>query len=172
MRTEKRLHLLMAAVVLGLGALLQATATPLMEVFGGGIDLVLLVVVIWSLWSEVEELVVWGLLGGALLDLFSAAPFGTAMLALGVLAVILSWIGDYLRRSHLLSLIVLVPVATVSYHLALSLILRVLGWPIDYPSTVALVVLPSCLANLIAAPFVYFVLLAARRRPRPAPRLT
>ena len=165
----KKIDLLFAAAALGLGALLQATLASRMPVFGARVDIVLLMVVIWAITRELREAVVWGLLGGALLDLFSAAPFGTSVLALGVVAVVASWLNQLFRRSQILALFILVPISTVVCNLLRALVMQRLGWPIDYPATVALVVLPSCLVNTLAAPVVYAVLMAVAPRPaRPA----
>lgn len=161
-RPEKRVDLLFALAVLGLGALLQATLSP--SLLGVRVNLVLLLVVVWSIWRELDEAVIWGLLGGAFLDLFSAAPFGTTVLALGVVAVLANWLSELLRRSRVLAVLLMVPVLTAVFDLLLSLILSRLGWAIDYPATVALVVLPSCLTNLLAAPVVYLVLRLASAR--------
>jgi len=157
-RSERRINLLFAVAALGLGALLQATVVARLTLLGARVDLVLLLVVAWAIMRELDEAVLWGLLGGAAVDLFSAAPFGTTVLAFGVVAVVVSWLNQPFRRSQLLAVLVLAPLATVVGNLLRALILQRLGWPIDYPSTVALVILPGCIVNTLAAPVVYAAL--------------
>jgi rod shape-determining protein MreD len=167
-RPERRIDLPFAGVVLGVGALLQSALDP--SLLGGRVQLVLLLVVVWSIWRELDEAVVWGLLGGAVVDVFSAGPFGASVLALGIVALVASSLGDLLRRYRLVALLVVAPVCTAVFSLALGLTLGRLGWHVDYPAMVALVLLPSCLANTVAAPLVYLALRAVGARLSPAPR--
>lgn len=170
MRSERRINLLFALVALGLGALLQATLAPRLTLLGARVDLVLILVVAWATMREIDEAVLWGLLGGALVDLFSIAPFGTTILALGVVAVVVSSLNQLLRRYPLLAVLVLAPIATVVGDLLRAVILQHLGWQIDYPSVVALVVLPDCVVNTLAAPIVYAALRLLGPRSVRAPR--
>ncbi len=163
-RPGRRISLLFAVAALGFGALLQATLAPRLTLLGARVDLVLLLVAVWAITREPDEAVLWGLLGGALVDLFSVAPFGTTVLTLGVVAVAVSWLKQLLRRSPFLATLVLAPLATVVADLLRVLILQQLGWPIDYPAAVALVVLPGCVVNTLAAPVVYAALAVLRPR--------
>ncbi len=158
LRPARRINLLFAIVALGVGALLQATIAPRLTVLGSHVDIVLLLVVGWAIMRELDEAVIWGLLGGALVDLFSVAPFGTTVLALGVVAVGVSWLAQLFRRSPFAAMLVLSPIATVVADLLRAVILQRMGWPVDYPSVVALVVLPGCVVNTLAAPIVYAAL--------------
>ncbi len=169
-RSERRISLPFALVALGLGALLQATVMPRLALFGAHVDLVLLLVVGWAIMRQPDEAVLWGLLGGALVDLFSVAPYGTSVLVFGVVAVVASWANQLFRRSPLLAMLVLTPFATVVANLLRAVVLQRLGWPIDYPSTVALVVLPECVVNTLAAPVVYAALRLLGPRSGRAPR--
>lgn len=170
MRSERRINLLFALVALGLGALVQATLGARLTLLGAHVDLVLLLVVAWAIWRELDEAVLWGLLGGALVDLFSVAPFGTTVLTLGVVAVMVSWLAQLFRRSRFVAMLVLAPIATIVADLLRAVILQRLGWPIDYPSVVALVVLPGCVANALAAPIVYAALRLLGPRSAREPR--
>ena len=170
MRSERRINLLFAFAALGLGALLQATLAPRLTLLGAHVDVVLLLVVAWAIQREPDEAVIWGLLGGALVDLFSVAPFGTTVLALGIVAVVVSWLDQFFRRSPLLAMLVLSPIATVVADLVRAVVLQRLGWPIDYPSAVALVVLPGCVFNTLAAPVVFAALRLLGPRSTRTPR--
>jgi len=134
---------------------------PRFQIVGARLDLVLLLVVLWASLRELDEAVLWGLMGGAFVDLLSAAPFGTEVLALGILGVLAGSVGPALRRYHALLLLALVPLATVAFDLLLAFVLESQGWPVDWPATVALIVLPGCLLNTLATPLVYWFLRAA-----------
>lgn len=118
-------------------------------------DLVLVLVIIWSALNSTGEAVLWGMLGGACVDLFSAAPFGTGMLTLGVVSFFASILGGYLRRINGALVLVLPTLLTVVADVLMIGVLRALNWPVDLPSTVALVILPAIVVNTIAGPFVY-----------------
>ncbi len=134
---------------------------PHFQLFSAQVDLVLLLVVLWASLRELDEALLWGLLGGAFCDLLSAAPFGVGVLTMGVVAVLAGIAGAALRRTHALLLLALAPLATIAFDLLLGIVLESQGWPIDWPGTVALVVLPGSLVNTLATPFVYWFLRAA-----------
>ncbi len=141
--------------------MLQSSALPHLTVLGARVDLVLLLVALWSSLRQLDEAVVWGLVGGACVDLFSAAPFGTGVLALGLTSVLAATVGSALRRAHGLLLLALVPLATIVFDLLLAVTLESQGWRVDWPGTVALIILPGCLVNTAAMPLVYWFLRAA-----------
>lgn len=115
----------------------------------------LVIVVVWSALRSTEEALLWGLLGGACVDLFSAAPFGTATLTYGVVAVLATAVGEYLRRIHGVLVLILPALFTIVTYLLMSFVLEAQGWPVDLPSTVALIILPGCLLNTLVGPFAY-----------------
>lgn len=129
--------------------------------FGARVDLVLLLVLLWSSLRELDEAVLWGLLGGVLVDALSVLPFGTSVLTLGLVAVASNTFGTPLRKSHSLFLLALAPLGTVAFYLLQAFVLESLGWPVDWPVTVALVILPGCLVNTVAMPLVYWFLRVA-----------
>jgi len=143
------------------GAIVQSVVLPRFQLFGARPDLVMLLVVIWASLRELDEAVLWGLMGGAFVDLLSAAPFGTEVLTLGILAVLAGAVGPALRRYHALLLLALVPLATIAFYLLLAFVLESQAWTVDWPATVALIVLPGCLVNTLATPLVYWFLRAA-----------
>ena len=125
------------------------------------VDLVLLLVVLWSSVRELDEAVLWGLLGGAFVDMLSTAPFGTELLTLGILSIAANAVGPALRQLHEYLLLAVTPLATVVSCLLLGLILQSQGWPVDWPSTVGLVILPASVVNTLGAPLVYWFVRAA-----------
>jgi hypothetical protein len=81
-----------------------------------------------------------------------------------------SWLDQVFRRSPFLAMLVLTPIATIVADLLRAVILQRLGWPIDYPTMVALVVIPGCVVNTVAAPVVYAALRALSPRSAYASR--
>jgi cell shape-determining protein MreD len=118
-------------------------------------DLVLVLVVLWGALNSTGEAVLWGLLGGAFVDLFSAAPFGTATLTFGTVAFFSSIFGEYLRRISGVLVLMLPALATVVAYGLMLAVLQAVSWPIDLPTTVALVIIPAIAVNTLVGPFAY-----------------
>lgn len=155
------------AVLLLLGATLQSSILPRIGIVGVHLDLVLLLVMVWSVLRGFDEALVWGLFGGALIDLYSAGPFGVNVLALGVVAILAAAAGAVPRQARGLVLLAYAPFGTIVYELIALFVLQNLEWRVDWPSMVALVVLPSAILNTILAPVVYWPLRTLGERLQP-----
>jgi rod shape-determining protein MreD len=139
--------------------------------FGVRPDLVLVLVVLWGALNAPGEAVLWGLLGGAFLDLFSAAPFGTAIVTLGVVAFFSAVFGEYLRRMNGALVLMLPALATVVAYGLMLAVMQTVNWPIDLPATVALVIIPAIAVNSLICPFVYVYVRMGGRWLNVRPRL-
>ncbi len=138
-----------------LASVLQSTALPHLVVVGVKVDLVLLLVIAWSIRRGIEAGVLWAVIGGIALDVLSLAPLGVSVLACGFAAVIAGSFGPSLRRASALLPLVLTPLASVVATLTGAFVLALLGWPISWPATVALVVLPAAVLDSLAMLIVY-----------------
>jgi len=154
-------------LILLVSATLQSSVLPRVSVFGVHVDLVLVLVMVWSVRRGFDEATVWGLVGGGLVDLYSAGPFGVNVLALGVVAVLAAAAGSALRQARGLVLLAYSPFGTIVYELLALFILQNLGWRFDWPAMVALVVLPAAIVNTVVAPLVYWPLRALDERLQP-----
>jgi rod shape-determining protein MreD len=154
-------------VLLLLAATLQSSVLPRFGILGVHLDLVLLLIMVWSVLRGFDEALVWGLAGGVLVDLYSAGPFGVNVLALGVVAILAAVAGTTLRQARGLVLLAYSPFGTIVYQLITLFVLQNLDWRVDWPSMVALVVLPSAVLNTIFAPLVYWPLRALDERLQP-----
>ncbi len=122
---------LYATIVLLAGvALLQSTLAPYLAVGRVKPDLMLVVVVTWSVLRGAGEGVLWGFIGGLLLDLLSGGPFGVSIVSL-MLASYLTGVGEInLFRTNILLPVVTVILATAVYYLVSFLLLQTLGRPV------------------------------------------
>jgi rod shape-determining protein MreD len=136
-------------------ALAQATVLPYLEVLGVKVDLVILLVLAWSMRRGVEAGLIWALIGGIALDVLTAGPFGLGLVSCAVVTLIGGAFGPMLRRTSAFLPLVLTPLASILATLASALAMAALGWPIIWPELVALVVLPSALLNSLAMLVVY-----------------
>lgn len=121
-------------LLLLLGVLLQSTLMPLVRLAGVHPDLLLVLVLTWGMRRGGREALVWGLVGGLLLDLFSVLPFGTftvAMLTVGLLASLAE--GLPFDSPRLLSAAVMLLAAPLFHTVALAM-MQTLGWEVAWGS--------------------------------------
>lgn len=120
-------------------------------------DLVLLVVVTNSAIRGMEEGLLGGLLGGMMVEVFSAAPFGASIFAMGVIGLATGlWEANVYRTSVLIP-VVAVFLATILYHSVLLLALQGAGWTVEWISTLALQTVPGAVENAILSPLVFLL---------------
>ena len=123
----------------------------------------LLLVVAWALLRGKEEGLLAGLVGGVALDLVSGTPFGLHAALLAFVGVTAGLGAETLAHGGATTLFGLAVLATVAYHAAEALALRLLGWSIPGPAHLLAVVTPPVLINAVLMPFVFVL---ARRLER------
>lgn len=138
-------------------ALLQTTVMPRITVLGVHPDLVLMAVVAWSVLRGSREGMVWALIGGIVMDLFSAAPFGISTLTLLIISFA-SGLGQasFFRIDLLVPIMVIVP-ATLVYQLCLAGLLSLLTGAAGWGTRLGQVILPTILVNSASMTFVYML---------------
>ena len=150
---------------MALAAIIQSTVLPHLAVAGVKVDLVLLLVVAWSIRRGVEEGIVWAIVGGIAVDLLTVGPFGATVLGYGFAAVLAGSFGPSLRQVSVLLPLILTPLTSIITTLTMALVMAAIGWPMPWPATVALVVLPAAALDSLAMLVVYPLVSLADRRP-------
>lgn len=85
------MSLVLAAVGAAVAALIQSTVLPFAATGAGGLDLVLVIAVVWTMALGLEGGLVWAFLGGLIIDVLLMRPLGlTAFIDL--LAVGAAWV--------------------------------------------------------------------------------
>ena len=136
-------------------ALIQATIIPHLTLWGVKPDLMLLVVISWSLLRGAREGIAWGFIGGLCLDLFSGAPFGVSALALLIVSFF-SGLGEAtVFRTHVILPLATAFLASLFYNLIFLLVLETLGWRVAWLDDLIKFVLPASLLNVLLIPLVY-----------------
>jgi len=137
---------------------------PHLAIMGVKPDLMLLVVISWSLLRGAGEGMIWAMVGGIGLDLVSGAPFGTSTMALVVLSLV-AGLGELsVFRTHIALPLIATLIATVAYDLFFLLLLYAGGRSIAWTDTLTNVVLPSTLINVLLSPLVYRALYWLHRK--------
>jgi len=144
--------------VLALVVVLQATLMPELSIAGGTPDLVLLVVLGWSLMAGYEQGLLWAVVGGFLQDLISAVPLGTTSLALVLAVSLAALIVGQVHPRNLVYPPVVAAGATLVVHLVTEIVLTVTGRPLPVANLLLAVTLPSMIYNLVVMVPVYRIL--------------
>jgi rod shape-determining protein MreD len=153
------------AVLLGT-AVLQTAIMPRLSLWGVKPDLMLLVVISWSLLRGTKEGATWALGGGLLLDLLSGGPFGTATLAL-MLSSLVAGLGELnLFRGSLWLPLAAGLLASAVYNASFLVMLQVFGRPVPWGSELLLVTLPSMALNALVIYPTYWSVRSLHRRTR------
>ena len=71
--------------MIGFGVAILGNVTPLLDNTRGQLNLVMLLVLSWSIRSDLTGGFIWAFVGGILIDLFSIFPLGTTSAALSVI---------------------------------------------------------------------------------------
>jgi rod shape-determining protein MreD len=151
------------------GTLLQSTVLSEYAVAGVHLDLVLVAVIGWAALRNVEDGLVWAAIGGVMLDLFSAGPFGLSVVALAVAAIVAWAIGHRVRALNQPLVLVAVPFAVLGYYVVDAIGLTLAGAPLQ-PIVLAQAVLgPALLVDTMAGPFVLVALAWVSHAITPAP---
>lgn len=160
----------LSVLCLFVAAILQVTVLPSMTTSEVGVDLVLLLVVAWGIIKGVQEGLLWGLLGGLILEAGSAAPFGTTMAVLGAIGLASGFPATALLRKSFLWLLVAGAAATVVYDGFLMVIWALMGRAWQWLDVLGTTVLPAIVINAVVMVPVYYILHLATSRGEPEPK--
>ncbi len=138
------------ALLAGL-AILQSTVLSQFTILDGRPDLVLLAVMSWATAGRADEAMVWGLIGGCLLDLYSGVPFASTSIVLILLAFGVSFLGTRFWQAHFFLPLGVVLAASFVLHAWGIGLLLILGRDIDLSQALTRVVFPSTFLNLALA---------------------
>ena len=151
-----------AVPLLALVAVLQSAVLRQIEFAGGNLDLLLLVVLCWSMLRPKEGLV-WAVVGGFAADLLSGGPFGGPAIVYLVTSLAAGQIQGRVWGSHPLIIMGLALLGTGTTHLLGLAILSLTGRPLDVGYTLAYVTLPTAFINVAMVLPVFSALRALDR---------
>ncbi|MBN1661881.1 MAG: rod shape-determining protein MreD [Anaerolineae bacterium] len=143
--------LLLAAV------LVQSTIVAHVDVWGVFPDLPLLWVVSWGLLRGARQGLVWGFIGGVMLDIFSGAPFGAGTLSMIAAGFLAGLAEPTVFRSHLALPLVAAFVGTLVYDLIFMGVVHLLGGAVLWGETLLRLVLPAAALNTIMVPVIFVI---------------
>jgi rod shape-determining protein MreD len=145
-----------AGALLAVAALAQSIAGPSLPVVRGRPDLVLVVVLAWSMLRGSGEGAFVGFLGGVLLDSATYTQFGISAALLGLLGYFTGLPEVNVYRGNLPYFLGTAAIATLAFHTLYFLVLQALGLSLPPIYSTYAMALPAALLNalLLAPTFV------------------
>jgi len=150
----------------------QSSVVANFHLYGGAVDLVLILTLGWTLAGDWQGGAVWGFAGGLFLDLLSGGPLGLTSLAFVLMAYFASLTEGRLWRSHVLLPLATVALGTFGFHFISLLGFSLLGQPVDWGLSLSRVTLPAAVLNILFTLPVYQVLRWLHEVVYPAPVTT
>lgn len=135
--------------------MLQLAIFSQLSLLTGTTDLVLLVLLAWSLQERSRSAWFWALVGGGLVSLISAMPAGIPLVIYLMVVGGIRLVNRRVLEFPVLGMLIATIVATFFQHIVEIVVLFVAGTQLPFSQTIVLVTLPSVLLNLILSLPVY-----------------
>ena len=158
---------ILSALVLIVVGVVQVTVLPYLTGSGPNVDLVLLLVLAWSIIKGVRQGLLCGLLGGLILDVVSAVPFGTTMAAMATVWLLGGVRNLPVLRGSAFAPLIAAGFATVVYDGLVMAVTFVFGWQWQWSDVLQDTILPSVLLNAIVMVPIYGLLYWLNKRSEP-----
>jgi rod shape-determining protein MreD len=148
-------------------ALIQSSLLSRLSLAGATIDLMVLIVVAWSLLRGAREGIVWGFIGGLALDFLSGAALGSCAFTLTLVAYVASLGKFTIYRTNPLFPSLVALVAKVVHDCVFLAVLTLAGNGVAWRNTLVHVTLPTALLCALLMPVVHRGLSWVHRRTMP-----
>ena len=142
---------LVAIPILALSVMLQTAVISRINLLSGAADLVLVLLVAWSLQEQVETSWHWAVLASLLVGFVSAVPPFVPIMGYFFAVALSRFVIRQIWQSPILALFSVTFFSTLIYHLITYLALFITGARLPFEDSLALVTLPSVLLNLLIA---------------------
>jgi rod shape-determining protein MreD len=132
-----------------IAAVIQSTIVPEIRVGNGGPDLILMMVLSWTMLAGLEEGIVWAFVGGILQDLMIGIPTGTTALALVIVVFLSDLVVGQIGRNNLIFPPLVLAAGTLIYQVILAIFLSILGRPVSFTYMLSFVTIPTLAFNVL-----------------------
>jgi len=147
--------ILLAFPVLILSLVAQMVVLSRIYLLHGTADIILLVLIAWSLQEKARSIWIWVIIGGLLIGFVSATPSYIYLLSYLVIILIVRLLRRRVWQTPLLAMLVVTILGTFILQLFIIVGLKVTGQPITWQESLSLITLPSVILNLLLALPVY-----------------
>lgn len=145
-----------ATLLLLMAALVQTSVLPAFPVFGVSPNLVLILLVCWTIVRGQQEAMVIVPIGGLCLSLVGSQPIGVALLAVTPVLLLSELAALRLTGSDLLLALVLVFLSSLLYESVLLVGLRLEGESVGWLAAFLRAVLPTSIVSVLFTPPLYW----------------
>jgi rod shape-determining protein MreD len=146
---------LISIPVLGMLAILQSSLISRLPLLQGTPDLIMLALIAWSLQKRVQTAWQWSIIGGLVVSLFSAVPFGVYLVGYGLTTGLTLVLRRRVWQVPVLAMFLVSFLGTLITQGITLLVLRLTGSSIQLLDALNLITLPSILMNLLFAVPIY-----------------
>lgn len=150
--------------LIGIAGILQATLAGRLVINGVKPDLVLIIILLWTLAFGAASGISWAFIGGIWLDVFSGGPLGASSLSLMLAAIVAGFGHNYFSRDNVAIPVLAVAFGSLVFAFSYLGILQLLGLfnviegRFEFGPSVENIIVPSMIYNTIvtaiAIPFL------------------
>ena len=144
--------------IIGILLMLQTSVVSYIKLLYGTADLVLLVIIAWSLQKDVKSAWSWAVVGGAMVGFVSALPMGVPLIGYLVVVGIVMLFRRRVWQYPFFIMIVVTILGTLVFQIVAYFSLRFTGVSLALTKSFNLIILPSILMNLIFSIPIYFLI--------------
>ncbi|MCB9436402.1 MAG: rod shape-determining protein MreD [Anaerolineales bacterium] len=155
-----------------MAAIFDTTLMTLFRFWGGGPNLVLMIIVSWALLVDLRESLPWAVMGGIFRDLLSLVPTGTSALIFVLIVVAIDWLIPKLGWRNLVVPPLVIVAVTVVYDLFVLSVLFIAGRPIFDILGFFYVIVPGLIENAAMVLVIYRTLGGLNAFLRPTSRVS
>jgi rod shape-determining protein MreD len=137
--------------ILAFTVILQSTVFSRVPLLSGPLDLVVVVLICWTLNERVKDEWTWALIGGSMVGFVSELPLPVPIFSYLLVTAVSVYLKRRIWQVPVLALFVTTVLGTLIVYAASYLVLTVLGTSLPIFEVLNLIVLPSLLLNLLAA---------------------
>lgn len=149
---------LLAIPILGSLLILQTAVFSQLPLLRGTTDLVMVAIIAWSLQKSVKTAWQWGIIGGLLVSLSTALPFGLPIIGYLLVIGMALLLRQRVWQVPILAMFVATFLGTLITQALAIVVLRFTGTPLAWLESVNMITLPSMLLNLVVAIPAYALL--------------
>jgi rod shape-determining protein MreD len=150
--------IVLAFPVLILSLMVQMVVLSRINLLHGTADIILLVLIAWSLQEKARTAWIWVLFGGLLVGFVTATPAYIYLISYFVIIVIVRLLRRRVWQTPLLAMLVVTIIGTFIEQVLIIGGLKLVGQPISWQESLTLITLPSVILNLLLALPVYVVI--------------
>lgn len=148
----------MSIPILGLALMIQTGIISRINLLSGSADLILAILVTWSIQERVKTSWYWAVIGGLLVGYVSGLPWFIPLAGYLMVVGIARLLHRRVWQAVLLETFVVIFIGTFGIHLVTVGYLVIAGGSFQLGEVISLVILPSTLLNLLLVIPIYFLI--------------